>query len=58
MDLKPKGGGVSFGKNVVLCTIPYGAFVPRGGGGVSSDPPPGYGPVMYTYTIISSLPRR
>ena len=40
-------GGVSFGKNVDLCTVPYGAFGPRGGG--SSDPPdppppPGYGP--------------
>ena len=38
MDLTPKsgGGGVSFGKNVDLCTVPYGAFGPRGGG--SSDP--------------------
>ena len=31
-----KGGGVSFGKNVDLCTVPYGAFGTRGG---SSDPP-------------------
>ena len=32
MDIKPKGGGaVSFGGNVDLCTIPYGAFGPRGG---------------------------
>ena len=37
MDLKPKGGGgVSIGKNVDLCTTPYGAFGPRVG---SSDPP-------------------
>ena len=45
LDFKPKkGGGGTFGKNVDLCTIPYGAlFGPRGG--VSSDPPdprPGY----------------
>ena len=32
MDLKPKGGGVSLGENMDLCTIPYGAFGPRGGG--------------------------
>ena len=30
--LKPKGGGVSFGGKVDLCTIPYGAFDPTGGG--------------------------
>ena len=48
MDLKSKGGGgggVSFGKNVDLCTIPYGAFGPRGRGGLRTPrPPPGYGP--------------
>ena len=33
--LSIKGGGVSFGENVDLCTIPYayGAFGPSGGGG-------------------------
>ena len=36
MDLKPKGGGLIL-ENVDLCTIPYGAFDPRRGGG-SSDP--------------------
>ena len=33
VDLKPKGGGgVSFGKNVDLCNLPYGAFGPKGRG--------------------------
>ena len=43
VDLTPKsgGGGVSFGKNVDLCTVPYGAFGPRGGGVFRPpDPPP------------------
>ena len=43
--LRLKGGGVSFGKNVDLCTVPYGAFGPRGGGlPTPQNPPPGYGP--------------
>ena len=42
--LSLKGGGVSFGKNVDLCTIAYGAFGPRGVFGPSRPPPPGYGP--------------
>ena len=37
VDLKPKGGRVSFGD---LCTIPYGAFGPRGGGSDPQPPPP------------------
>ena len=33
-------GGVSFGKNVDLCTVPYGAFGPRGGLPIPPRPPP------------------
>ena len=51
MDLKPKGGGVAIGKNVDLCTTPYGAFGPRRGLRTPPPPPPdthphGYGPVF------------
>ena len=37
MDLKPKGGGVSFGGGgkVDLCTIPHGAFGPRGASSIA-----------------------
>ena len=38
MDLKPKGGGVSFGKNVDRCTMEPLAQ------GAPPPPPPGYGP--------------
>ena len=37
--LTPKRG-VSFGKNVDLCTVPYGAFGPRGGVLDPPDPSP------------------
>ena len=35
-----RGGGVSFGEKVDLCTIPYGAFGPRGVFGPPRPPPP------------------
>ena len=46
MDLKPKGGLIL--EKCGHCTIPYGTFGPRGGGGLRPPPPetPGYGPVL------------
>ena len=38
VDLNPKG--VSFGEKVDLCTIPYGAFGPKGGLRTPRPPPP------------------
>ena len=43
VDLTPnggRGGGVSFGKNVDLCTVPYRTFGPRGGGIRTPQTPP------------------
>ena len=48
--------GVSFGKNVDLCTIPYGAFGPRGVfGPPRPPPPPGYGPAELSPPTLASV---